>query len=104
MVELRFDWGRWSCSREGVAIDGAPSGPQLAAPPPVGSSLPSSPGLGALLEVPQLLLVVLVQHPHVAVGLTQVLEVSRGHMLTHAPTHTLTRLLIGPFPLTGNCS
>jgi hypothetical protein len=72
MSELGFDWRGRSCPGVGVAIvNGAPSRSQLAASPLASGGLPTCPRLGALLEMPQLLLVVFIQHLHVAVGLTE---------------------------------
>ena len=81
MSELGFDWRGRSCPGVGVAIvNGAPSRSQLAASPLASGGLPICPRLGALLEMPQLLLVVFIQHLHVAVGLTEFLK--ENHMQT----------------------
>ena len=82
MSELGFDWRGWSWV--GVAIaNGAPSRSQLAASPLAGGGVPTGPRLGALLEMPQLLLVVFIQHLHIAVGLTEFLkENHRRHTQT----------------------
>lgn len=44
------------------------------APPLAGHSISSGPRLGALLEVSQVFLVIIIQHPHIAVGVTKLLE------------------------------
>ena len=70
--------------------DGTLARPQFSPPPPRpaadGSGVSTSPRLGALFEVPQLLLVVIVVHLHIAIWLTQILH--EGSSLNHPPTHT----------------
>ena len=50
----------------------------MAAPPLAGRSISARPRLGAVLEVPQGLLVIVIKHLHIAVGLTQLLEKRQG--------------------------